>query len=125
MSDWLTFRTVIQGSLILVCLLFAAVYISYQARFLLIGPRIILTQEVELRQNVRQVTLNGTASNISRLWLNGRPIFTDPNGAFAAAVILENGYTVTTLMAEDRYGRTTTIHRPFVYTPASFNKTSL
>lgn len=120
MADWFSFRTAVQGSLLFVCLLFAAVYIVYQARFLLIGPQIALIQEVQMRQNVRQVTLNGTASNISRLWLNGRPIFTDRNGDFAAAVILENGYTVTTLMAEDRYGRTTTITRPFVYTPASF-----
>jgi hypothetical protein len=29
---------------------------------------------------------------------------------------------VTTLKAEDRFGRTTTITRPFVYTPASFTK---
>jgi len=122
MFDWITFRTIVQGSILFVCLLFALVYITYQARFLIIGPQITLTQELELRQNIRQVTLNGTAANISRLWLNGRPIFTDPNGRFAAAVILENGYTVTTLQAEDRFGRTTTITRPFVYTPASFTK---
>jgi len=120
MYDWLSFRTVIQGSLLFIGLLFALVYITYQARFLIIGPQITLTSDVELQQNVRQITLNGTATNISRLWLNGRPIFTDPTGTFAAAVILENGYTVTTLKAEDRYGRTTTITRPFVYTPASF-----
>lgn len=120
MTDWFSFRTAVQGSLLFICLLFAAIYILYQARFLLIGPQIALTQEVGMQQNMRQVTLNGTASNISRLWLNGRPIFTDRNGHFAAAVILENGYTMTTLTAEDRYGRTTTITRPFVYTPASF-----
>ena len=73
-------------------------------------------------QNSRQITLTGSASNISRLWLNGRPIFTDRNGQFTAAVILENGYTVTTLKAEDRYGRTTLITRPFVYVPASFTQ---
>lgn len=109
-----------QGSVIFVCLLFAAVYISYQARFLIIGPQITLTEEVSTLQNTRYITLTGSAANISRLWLNGRPIFTDRNGQFTAAVILENGYTITTLMAEDRYGRTTTITRPFVYTPASF-----
>ncbi|MFT5832284.1 MAG: hypothetical protein ACI9SY_000670 [Candidatus Paceibacteria bacterium] len=120
MRDWFSFRTAVQGSLIFVCLLFAAVYIAYQARFLIIGPQITLSEEVPMLQNSRQITLTGSASNISRLWLNGRPIFTDRNGTFTAAVILENGYTVTTLMAEDRYGRTTTITRPFVYTPASF-----
>lgn len=119
MSDWFSFRTAIQGSVLFVCLLLTATYIGFQARFLLIGPQIALTEEVQMQQNVRQITLTGTASNISRLWLNGRPIFTDRNGTFAAAVILENGYTVATLTAEDRYGRTTTLTRPFVYTPAS------
>lgn len=120
MNDWFSFRTAIQGSLIFICLLLAAVYISYQARFLIIGPRITLTTEVPMLQNSRQITLTGQAENISRLWLNGRSIFTNRNGQFTAAVILENGYTVTTLVAEDRYGRSTTITRPFVYTPASF-----
>jgi len=120
MNDWFSFRTAIQGSLIFICLLLAAVYISYQARFLIIGPRITLTTEVPMLQNSRQITLTGQAENISRLWLNGRSIFTNRNGQFTAAVILENGYTVTTLVAEDRYGRSTTITHPFVYTPASF-----
>lgn len=122
MSDWFSFRTAIQGSAIFVCLLFAAVYIAYQARFLIIGPQITLSSEVPMLQHTRQITLTGSAANISRLWLNGRPIFTDRNGQFTAAVILENGYTVTTLTAEDRYGRTTTITRPFMYAPMSFNQ---
>jgi len=120
MRDWFSFRTAVQGSAIFVCLLFAAVYIAYQARFLLIGPQITLTNDVPMLQNTRQITLTGNASNISRLWLNGRPIFTDRKGTFTAAVILENGYTMTTLTAEDRYGRTTTITRPFMYAPMNF-----
>ena len=39
--------------------------------------------------------------------LNGRQIFTDKNGNFKEALVLENGYTVATLRAEDRYGRVT------------------
>ena len=122
MRVWFTFRAVVQSALILVGLLLVLLYVSYQARFLITGPQIKLTQDIELRQNTRQIDLVGTASNISRLWLNGRPIFTDPQGNFTAAVILENGYTITTLKAEDRYGRTSTSTREFVYTPASFTK---
>ena len=122
MTEWFSFRTAIQGSLFFICLMFAVVYISYQARFLIIGPQISLVEEVPMLQNTRQVTLSGNASNISRLWLNGRPIFTDRNGQFTAAVILENGYTITTLTAEDRYGRTTTVTHPFVYAPMSFTQ---
>ncbi len=102
----------------LVCLL--AVYALFQARFLITGPQIALINEPELQQNERRVFLEGTAYNISRLWLNDRQIFTDARGNFREALILENGYTVSTLRAEDRYGRNTTISRSYVYTPASF-----
>jgi len=120
MNDWLSLRTLVQATVVLIGLMLVTGYVVYQARFLIIGPQITLSEELPLHHNVRQVTLSGSANNISRLWLNGRPIFTNPEGEFAATVILENGYTVTTLMAEDRFGRTTTVSRQFVYTPASF-----
>ena len=34
---------------------------------------------------------------------------------FSEAVVLENGYTVVTLRAEDRYGRSRIIEKSFVY----------
>lgn len=99
---------------------FLLAYAAFQARFLIIGPQITLTSEPNLQQNERRIFLEGTAYNISRLWLNDRQIFTDAQGNFREALILENGYTVSTLRAEDRYGRTTTLTRSYVYTPASF-----
>lgn len=95
-------------------------YVLFQARFLIGGPQIVLSKELPITQNERQIFLSGGAHNISRLWLNDRPIFTDIKGNFNEALVLENGYTVATLRAEDRYGRETTITRNFVYTPASF-----
>jgi len=79
-----------------------------------------MLETLDTRQNTRTIELRGLATNISWLQLNGRPIFTDPSGNFAAAVILENGYTMTTLTAQDRYGRTTTVTQTFVYSPSSF-----
>jgi hypothetical protein len=114
------FRSVIKALLILIGVGALIVYVSYQARFLITGPQINLTTELETRQNTRHIEIQGTATNISHLQLNGRPIFTNPKGEFTTAVILENGYTVTTLTAEDRYGRTKTITRTFVYSPSSF-----
>jgi hypothetical protein len=116
----ISFRSLIKASLVLIGIGALVVYVSYQARFLITGPQISMTTELDVRQNTRQIELQGTATNISHLQLNGRPIFTDPDGRFTTAVILENGYTVTTLTAEDRYGRTTTVTRTFVYTPSSF-----
>lgn len=115
-----SFRTVVKSIFLLVGFVCVAAYVIFQARFLIIGPQLRLTNEPEQLVNHRQITLAGSAANISRLWLNDRPIFTDGQGNFSEALVLENGYTITTLRAEDRYGRVTTIKRTYVYVPASF-----
>ncbi len=97
-------------------------YAIFQARFLIVGPQIILVNEPNQLQNERRVFIEGKAHNISHLWLNDRQIFTDAQGNFREALVLENGYTISTLRAEDRYGRSTIITRSYVYTPASFIK---
>jgi hypothetical protein len=94
-------------------------YVIFQARFLITGPQIILAGEIPTENNSRSITLEGTAFNITHLWLNDRQIFTDESGHFEEALILENGYTIATLRAKDRYGRETRVERSFVYTPAS------
>lgn len=99
-----------------------AFYVMFQARFLITGPEIILDFEPPTHQNERVVSLEGQAFNITHLWLNDRPIYTDENGHFKEALVLENGYTITTLRAKDRYGRETRVVRSFVYTPASIIK---
>lgn len=120
MPSSVSFRTIIHFSLIALFLLFVVGYVIFQARFLIVGPRITLTELPSDVSNQRQVTLSGSAFNITRLWLNDRPIYTDPDGNFKEAFVLENGYTIATLRAEDRYGRTTTVTESFVYLPASF-----
>lgn len=95
-------------------------YVVFQARFLITGPQIVLNDDIATVQNQRTVTLSGQAFQISRLWLNDRPIFTDSRGNFEEALVLENGYTIATLKAEDRFGRVTKVHQPFVYTPITF-----
>jgi hypothetical protein len=94
-------------------------YILWQARYLLAGPQITLENEPPRVGNERIITLSGTAENISSITLNGRQIFTDTHGHFEEALVLETGYTIATIAATDRYGRTTTVTRPFVYQPSS------
>lgn len=86
---------------------------------MILGPHITLEPTHPGRHNQPTVTLTGVTNNISRLWLNDRPIFTDRDGRYTEALVLENGYTIATLTAEDRYGRRTEITREFVYTPAT------
>jgi hypothetical protein len=98
------------------------VYVAFQARFLITGPQIVLNFEPDTQQNARVIRLTGSAYNITHLWLNDRQIFTNEEGYFDEALVLENGYTITTLRAKDRYGRETRVVRSFVYTPASIIK---
>lgn len=116
------FRTIVRASIIILGLTVVTCYVLFQARFLLLGPQVTITNTPPMRQNERVVTLTGTTQNISHLYMNGRQIFTDPSGNFSTDVRLENGYTIATLSAADRYGRTTTLTRDFVYVPASFTQ---
>jgi hypothetical protein len=113
------FRTTVRVILSLVLLGVLLLYVVWQARFLLTGPVIVLRDEPPQHSNERIVTLSGAARNITSITLNGRQIFTDPHGEFKEALVLENGYTIATIAATDRYGRTTELRRPFIYTPAS------
>ncbi|HEY0964397.1 MAG TPA: hypothetical protein VGE31_01235 [Candidatus Paceibacterota bacterium] len=114
-----SFRTVVKYWIIASLLLVLGSFVIFQARFLIMGPQIVITEAPTGPQNERQIHIAGTAYNITRLWLNDRAIYTDAQGNFKEAVVLENGYTIATLRAEDRYGRTTKVTRPLVYVPAS------
>jgi len=118
----LELRTILKVVGLILIFIFIISYAAFQARFLITGPQIVLQNEPEVHQNNRVIALEGKAFNITRLWLNDRQIFTDENGYFDEALVLENGYTITTLRATDRYGRETSVVRSFVYTPASFIK---
>jgi hypothetical protein len=63
----------------------------------------------------RVVMLQGSAENIAFLSLNGRQIYTDKKGYFQETLVLENGYTVATVQAQDRYGRSSSYTKEFVY----------
>ncbi len=120
MNDGVTLRFILKIVFLSILLFATLIYVVFQARFLIIGPQIVLSEEPNSLQNIQQIKLTGSAFNISRLWLNDRPIYTDAQGNFKEALVLENGYTVTTLRAEDRYGRITTLTRSFVYVPMTF-----
>lgn len=105
------------GGILIVGLLLT--YVLFQARMFIAGPQIALREEYETLQNNRQITLAGTAQNITEITVNGRAIVTDEAGHFAESIVLENGYTIVRIAARDRYGRETYIEQPFVYTPLS------
>lgn len=92
-------------------------YVLFQARNFLNGPVIELQGDYPTVAHTRVLPIEGTARNIVKLTLNGREITTTKEGAFAEHVVLENGYTVLTLEAFDRFGRSTSVAKEFVFVP--------
>lgn len=97
--------------------LIALWYVAFQARFMIEGPMVTLTPEPQTVSKDRIVVLTGKTENITSLTVNGRAIATDPEGNFSEPVILENGYTIMSIDAKDRYGRSVHVERPLVFAP--------
>ena len=115
----LSFGTYVRFFGILVLITLTVLYVHFQARNILEGPLIDLTSEYVPVQHERSVGLAGKAHNIVKLTLNGREIHTDESGAFNQTLVLPNGYTIMELTAQDRFGRTTSVTRTYVYVPPS------
>ncbi len=102
---------------IVVLIIMLSLYMLYQARSFITGPLITLTDTYTPTQNERTMILTGHAENIVQLTLNGREIHTTKEGVFRETLVLEGGYTIIELHARDRFGRTATVRREYVYSP--------
>lgn len=91
----------------------------HQARFLLAGPEIVVFEPSVQAVSGEVVIVSGTARNAILLTLNGRPLDVTKEGHFREELLMPQGYTIMTLSAADRYGRTTTISRELVHTTPS------
>jgi hypothetical protein len=107
------------------CIIFFASYTYFQARNLIHGPSIVLVEEFETVQSDRSLLITGIARNVVVLRLNGREIHTDERGNFSETLVLQNGYTVMTLEAVDRYGRDTTLQRTYIYREETPSRTEV
>lgn len=94
-------------------------YVFFQARLVIAGPSLMLMNEPGITHHERAITISGKAENVIAISLNGRPVFTDDDGNFTESLVLENGYTIMTMVAEDRFGRQASLERSFVYIPGT------
>lgn len=91
------------------CLLIA--YSLYQARFIIIGPRIQVSNLSDGQVvNTPILEIEGEAKNVARISLNDRQIFTDAEGHWNEKLIVSPGMSIITLNAKDRFGREITKH---------------
>lgn len=83
-------------------------YSAYQARFLILGPQVIIESHSDgVVVGEPLVLLEGRARNISVISLNDRQIFVDENGRWSEKLIVSKGTSIMTLKARDRLGRET------------------
>lgn len=81
-------------------------YALYEARAVILGPRISISNPVDgetLEDPV--ITMEGKAQNVAWLSLNGRQIFTDEEGHWSEKLILSPGLSIMTVSGRDRFGR--------------------
>ena len=83
-------------------------YIYFQSYDLIRGPVVEITSPENgayIEESLLELT--GTAKNITELTINDSPVFIDPEGNFKEELLLAAGYTILTIAASDRFGRTT------------------
>ena len=70
------------------------------------GPRLAIDfPEEGAGLNNSHVLVKGRVRDITKLELNGRPIYTDENGDFEEELILASGLNIIELKADGRFGR--------------------
>lgn len=119
----LPFSSIIKWALLSAGIVMLIWYGLFQARYLIAGPVLTLDESVGGSYTEPVAHLTGTARNVTSLTLNDRPIFVDEEGVFDELLVLERGYTIMTLKAYDRYGRSIEIERPLIYTPTYASST--
>lgn len=83
-------------------------YSLFQARFLILGPRISIDYPPDgARAENELVLVQGRAQNAAWLSLNGRQIFTNEEGYWKEKLLLPQGLSIMTVTARDRFGRET------------------
>src|SRR4051812_35166149 len=81
-------------------------YILFQARYLILGPRISIDTPTDNESvSVPVLMVEGTAKNTASLTLDDRLIYMDKAGHWQEKLILSPGLNIIKVDAKDRFGR--------------------
>src|ERR1700679_4119793 len=103
---------------LVVFFLVIAGYAYFEARGILFGPTIQVSQSVE-QVSVPYIELTGTTSHIATLSMNGQSVPVTESGTFDIPYALSPGFNRIVLDATDKYGNATEKVVEVVYTPAT------
>jgi hypothetical protein len=62
--------------------------------------------KIEQKDNSSLAVVHGTASKATHITLNGREIFIDKEGNFSESIVMLPGFSIVTLNARDKFGKT-------------------
>lgn len=82
------------------------IYAIFKTWAFFVGPQLTVLSPQNGDTIATTTEIVGTAKNITSLFLNNRPIFTDEKGNFREKLILPSGYNIIELKADDRFNRT-------------------
>lgn len=101
-------RTILQITAGLVFFGIIAGYSAYQAQDFWTGPTVTINTPADgATTSEPLIRVTGAAERISHLSLNGRQIYTSPNGRFSEPLLLAPGYNIITVAANDAFDRHT------------------
>lgn len=80
-------------------------YSAFQARFIILGPRVEITSHTdgEVVESAF-VVIEGRATNISWISLNDRQIFTDEEGFWSEELVVPEGMSTLTVKVRGKMG---------------------
>lgn len=95
-------------------------YGYYEFRGFLYGPELdIVTPLHGSSVTSPVIDVTGTTERITKISLNGNPIFVDEKGAFSQRISLVPGHNYLTMSVEDRFGNVKTESFEVIYVPHS------
>ncbi|MDP6659536.1 MAG: hypothetical protein QF679_00835 [Candidatus Pacebacteria bacterium] len=107
-TDMLPSRTKLYVSGFLALVILIGGYVLFQARNIIIGPVVKIENPISgAVVDNPLVSISGVARNVSYISLNDRPIFIDEEGNFKEKLLVSPGYSIMTIVARDRFDRTT------------------
>lgn len=97
-----------QGWVVLVTIAFVACYGLFEAHMLVQGPSISISLPKDMPLSEALVTVAGETKNATWIGLLGKQIHVNEQGQFREQLLVPVGYSILTLEARDRFGRSTT-----------------
>jgi len=86
--------------------LFLVIMIFSYAKMNFVFRGVEIKATIEQKDDSSIATVKGTASKATYITLNGREIFIDKEGNFSESIAVLPGFSVVTLNARDKFGKT-------------------